>query len=114
MVGPSKEEFAARTCEKAVWMLETMVYHYLGSRPVDKIVASDVLKTLKRIESRDLNETAHRVRQRISEACRYAVGGRHAPSTLRPTNYTLEESGGIVKKNVVPCASSLSAQIRPP
>jgi integrase len=45
----------------------------LGSRPVDKILASDVLKTLKRIESRGLNETAHRVRQRISQVCRYAV-----------------------------------------
>ena len=59
-----KKKLAVRTYEKAVWMLETMVYPYLGSRPVDKILASDVLKSLKRIESRGLIDIRlHTVRQ---------------------------------------------------
>lgn len=49
------------------------MFPYLGSRPIDKIGAADVLKVLKRIEMRGLHETAHRTRQRISQVCRYAV-----------------------------------------
>ena len=68
-----KERLASATYDKAVWTLETLVFPYLGTRPVDKIGASDVLKVLKRIEGRGLHETAHRTRQRISQVCRYAV-----------------------------------------
>jgi integrase len=68
-----KERLAAATYAKAVWTLGTLVFPYLGTRPIDKITAADVLKVLKRIEGRGLRETAHRTRQRISQVCRYAV-----------------------------------------
>jgi integrase len=68
-----KERLAPATYAKAEWTLETLVFPYLGTRPIDKISAADVLKVLKRIEGRGLNETAHRTRQRISQVCRYAV-----------------------------------------
>jgi integrase len=68
-----KERLAPATYAKAVWTLETLVFPYLGTRPIDKIGAADVLKVLKRIEGRGLHETAHRTRQRISQVCRYAV-----------------------------------------
>jgi hypothetical protein len=68
-----KERLAPATYAKAVWTLETLVFPYLGTRPIDKIGAADVLKVLKRVEMRGLHETAHRTRQRISQVCRYAV-----------------------------------------
>jgi integrase len=68
-----EERLAPATYAKAVWTLRTLVFPYLGTRPIDKITAADVLKVLKRIEGRGLRETAHRTRQRISQVCRYAV-----------------------------------------
>jgi integrase len=68
-----KERLAPATYAKAEWTLETLVFPHLGTRPIDKISAAEVLKVLKRIEGRGLHETAHRTRQRISQVCRYAV-----------------------------------------
>jgi integrase len=50
-----------------------LVYPYIGSRPIAKLGATDVLKVLKRIEGRGIHETAHRTRQRCSQVFRYAV-----------------------------------------
>jgi integrase len=68
-----QERLAPATYAKAVWTLETLVFPHLGTRPIDRITAADVLRVLKRIEGRGLRETAHRTRQRISQVCRYAV-----------------------------------------
>jgi Arm DNA-binding domain/Phage integrase central domain len=59
-----QERLAPATYAKAVWTLETLVFPHLGTRPIDKITAADVLRVLKRIEGRGLRETAHRTRQR--------------------------------------------------
>jgi integrase len=61
------------TYAKAAWTLETLVYPYIGSRPIAKLGATDILKVLKRIEERGFHETAHRARQRCSQVFRYAV-----------------------------------------
>jgi integrase len=66
-------KLAPTTYAKAVWTLETLVFPYIGSRPVAKLGATDVLKVLKRIEGRGIHETAHRTRQRCSQVFRYAV-----------------------------------------
>jgi integrase len=66
-------KLAPATFAKAVWTLETFVFPYIGSRPIAKLGATDVLKVLKRIESRGTHETAHRTRQRCSQVFRYAV-----------------------------------------
>jgi integrase len=50
-----------------------LAYPYIGSRPIAKLGAIDVLKVLKRIEGRGTHETAHRTRQRCSQVFRYAV-----------------------------------------
>jgi len=68
-----EESLAPATYAKAVWTLEKLVFPYIGSRPVAKLTASDVLKMLKRIEGRGTHETAHRTRQRCSQVFRYAV-----------------------------------------
>ncbi len=66
-------KLAPATYSKAVWTLETLVFPYIGSRPIAKLGATDVLKVLKRIEGRGIHETAHRTRQRCSQVFRYAV-----------------------------------------
>ena len=49
------------------------MFPYIGSRPIAKLSAVDVLKVLKRIEGRGIHETAHRTRQRCAQVFRYAV-----------------------------------------
>jgi integrase len=68
-----QNKLAPATYSKAAWTLETLVYPYIGSRPIAKLSATDVLKVLERIEERGFNETAHRARQRCSQVFRYAV-----------------------------------------
>jgi integrase len=68
-----EKKLAPTTYAKAVWTLETLVCPYIGTRPIAKLGAIDVLKVLKRIEGRGIHETAHRTRQRCSHVFRYAV-----------------------------------------
>jgi integrase len=68
-----EKKLAPATYAKAQWTLETLVCPYIGSRPIAKLGATDVLKVLKRIEGRGIHETAHRTRQRCSQVFRYAV-----------------------------------------
>jgi integrase len=67
------KKLAPTTFAKATWTLETLVFPYIGGRPIAKITAADVLRVLKRIEGRGTHETAHRTRQRCSQVFRYAV-----------------------------------------
>lgn len=68
-----EKNLAPRTYAKAVWTLQTLVFPYIGSKPIDTIKAVDTLRLLKRIEARGLNETAHRTKQRCSQVFRYGV-----------------------------------------
>ena len=40
-----EKKLAPATFAKAAWTLETLVYPYIGSRPIAKLSATDVLKT---------------------------------------------------------------------
>jgi integrase len=53
--------------------LARFAFPYLGSRPVARIFAPDVLAMLRRIESRGTHETAHRTRALCGRVFRYAV-----------------------------------------
>src|ERR1700733_1540258 len=66
-------KLAPATYAKAVWTLETLVFPYIGSRPIAKLRPMDVLNVLKRIEGRGIHETAHRTRQRCGQVFRFAV-----------------------------------------
>ena len=68
-----ERKLAPATFAKAVWTFETLVFPYLGSRPIARLGPVDVLKVLRRIEGRGINETAHRTRQRCAQVFRYAV-----------------------------------------
>jgi integrase len=68
-----QKKLAPSTFTKAIWTLETLVFPYIGSRPIAKLGPSDMLKVLRRIEGRGIHETAHRTRQRCAQVFRYAV-----------------------------------------
>jgi integrase len=68
-----EKKLAPATFGKAVWTFETLVFPNIGSSPIAKLGAVDVLKVLKRIEGRGIHETAHRSRQRCAQVFRYAV-----------------------------------------
>jgi integrase len=53
--------------------LERDVFPWLGSSPIAKIKAPDLLKTLRRVESRGAVETAHRIKTVCGQVFRYAV-----------------------------------------
>lgn len=53
--------------------LETWALPAIGKRPIRDIEPAEVLRVLQRIELKGKHETAHRVRQRIGQICRYAI-----------------------------------------
>ena len=68
-----EKKLAAATYAKAVWTLETLIFPFIGNRPISELKAADVLKVLQRIENRGLHETAHRARQRCGQIFRYGI-----------------------------------------
>ena len=58
--------------------LERDVFPWIGSKPVGKVGASDVLAVVQRIESRGAIETAHRVRANIGEVFAFAIATQRA------------------------------------
>lgn len=59
--------------DKVVRRLERDVFPHLGSRPVAEIKAPEILAVVRRIEARNVLETAHRALQNIGQVIRYAV-----------------------------------------
>lgn len=66
-----KQHFADVTRFKALWLLSLV--EPLKRRPIREIKPADLLRELRKIETKGLHETAHRVRQRVSQVFRYAV-----------------------------------------
>lgn len=59
--------------ESVIGRLRLDVFPVLGARPVEEITAPELLKMLRRIESRGALETAHRVRTICGQIFRYAI-----------------------------------------
>ncbi len=68
-----KPGWAEKHWEKIEGRLKNDVYPYVGKTPIETITAQDILKVLRRVESRGALETAHRVRQHCSAVFRYAI-----------------------------------------
>lgn len=64
---------AAITLDKAKWVFETLLFPYLGQRPIARITAPELLQVLRRIEARGRRETCHRAKQRCGQVFRYAI-----------------------------------------
>lgn len=65
--------WAASHAETVIGRLRLDVFPVLGARPVEEIAAPELLKMLRRIESRGALETAHRVRTICGQVFRYAI-----------------------------------------
>ena len=59
--------------EKLLSALERDAFPWIGARPIKELKAVELLTTLRRIESRGVLETAHRMRGLIGQVFRYAV-----------------------------------------
>jgi integrase len=59
--------------ETVINRLRLDVFPILGARPIEEITAPELLKMLRRIESRGALETAHRVRTICGQVFRYAI-----------------------------------------
>ncbi len=68
-----KEQWTPGHAKNLIGRLEREVFPYLGHLPIEEIKAPDVLKVLKRIESRGILETAHRVKTIISQVLRFSI-----------------------------------------
>jgi hypothetical protein len=58
--------------DNTIRCLERDVFPWLGTRPVGKVTAPELLEVLRRIEARGAIETAHRVLQNCGRVFRYA------------------------------------------
>ena len=58
---------------KIIRRLEKDVFPWIGARPIAEIKAPELLATLRRIEGRGANETAHRAQQNCGQVFRYGV-----------------------------------------
>jgi integrase len=59
--------------DKIIQRLERDIFPWLGDKPVSEITAPELLKVLRRIETRGAVETAHRAHQDCGRIFRYAV-----------------------------------------
>lgn len=56
------------------------VYPFIGNMPIHEVTAPTILSVLRRIESKGLTETPHRVKNLISQVFRYAIATSRASS----------------------------------
>lgn len=68
--------------DKVMRRLERDVFPWIGSKPIATLAAADVLAVLRRIEGRNVIETAHRAGQNIGQVCRYAVATGRAQADV--------------------------------
>ena len=71
--GKFSANWAASHAGKIMGRMENDLFPWLGNRPVAEITAPELLRCLRRIESRGALETAHRVLQNAGQVMRYAI-----------------------------------------
>ena len=59
--------------DKVIRRFELYLFPYIGSKPITDITAPQILQVVKRIESLNILETAHRALQTAGQVFRYAV-----------------------------------------
>ncbi|MGH8530163.1 MAG: tyrosine-type recombinase/integrase, partial [Nevskiales bacterium] len=65
--------WAASHSEKILRRLERDLFPWIGSRPIAEITPQELLKALRRIESRGVLETAHRAHQNAGQVFRFGI-----------------------------------------
>jgi integrase len=75
-----KQPYATATRDKAEWMFDDLLFPHIGGRPVASLEPPEILEVLERIERRGKIETAHRLKQRVSQVMRFAIAKGYAKS----------------------------------
>lgn len=78
--GKNKSNWAPGHADTTLERLDRDVFPWLGQQPIDSIKAPDVLRVLRRVESRGAIETAHRIKTVCGQVFRYAVATGRADS----------------------------------
>jgi len=65
--------WAAGQAQRVIRRFEIDVFHWIGARSIRDLRAPELLSVLRRIESRGVLETAHRVLQSCGQVFRYAL-----------------------------------------
>lgn len=68
-----KGKWVASHAQHKMERFEKNVFPWIGKMPIGEVKATDVLALLRRIESRNLLDTAHRVKMDCGQVLRYAV-----------------------------------------
>lgn len=68
-----KGQWAASHAETVIARLEKLIFPYIGNRPINAIMAPELLGVVRRLEERGTLETAHRVLGICGQVFRYAV-----------------------------------------
>jgi integrase len=68
-----RSALAASTFEKAEWTLRELAFPRFGKLPLAEVTPAIVLSAVRKVEERGTIETAHRLKQRISQVYRYAI-----------------------------------------
>lgn len=75
-----RDEWAPSYADRLMRRLERDVFPWLRATPVAGVTPPQLLEVLRRIESRGVIETAHRIHEHCSQVFRYAVAAGLAPS----------------------------------
>jgi integrase len=70
--------------DKVIARLQNDLFPWLGNRPIAEITAPEILSCLRRIETREAFDTAHRARENCGAIFRYAVASGRAQSDPVP------------------------------
>jgi integrase len=71
------------TYQRSKWLLEDLLFPYIGSKPIANIDAPVLLSALRRTEARGHHESAHRAKWKAGQVFRYAIAtgrARHNPA----------------------------------
>lgn len=76
--GRRKTAWSEAHAENIVSRLEKYIFPYLGTKPITKVTAAELLERLRRIEATGAVDAAHRVLQNCSQIFRYAISTTRA------------------------------------
>lgn len=86
-----EKKLAPATYAKAKWLLESYLFPELGAQPIREITPVELLRVLRKIESRGAHDTAHRAKQIVGRILRYAIATGRAERDI-----TAELRGALV------------------
>ena len=77
-----KSKWAESHAKKIIRGLERDIFPWIGNTPISKVTAPALLETIRRIEKRGANETAHRALSACGQVFRYSIATGRAERDL--------------------------------